>query len=139
MKNFKILMLASAFLLIAACRNTTPSEAVATPSEVVTTVIEASKKLDFETIKKHLANKRIARLESQEKQMNENPDYAADFIFMVKDAKIEIISETISEDGNFAIVAAKIYQVKGDDDKPFEKEFNLIKENGEWKYNSNPM
>ncbi|MDR2651938.1 MAG: DUF4878 domain-containing protein [Prevotellaceae bacterium] len=132
MKNLKKLMFViSACLLITAC-------GPKSPREVVKTVITASQKLDFETLKKHIPSKRMTRLEEKEKNFKENPDEAADFILMVKDAKIEFISETISEDGNSATVTVKISNVKGADEA-FENNIDLIKENGEWKFDESPF
>jgi hypothetical protein len=132
MKNLtKLILLMLACLPVISC-------APKTPEEVVKIMIAATQKLDFATIKQHLASERIARFEEAEKEMKENPNNAADFIFKIKDAKIEIISEIISEDGNSATVIIKISQVKGEDGS-FENNIDLIKENGEWKFNENPL
>ncbi|MDR1552386.1 MAG: DUF4878 domain-containing protein [Prevotellaceae bacterium] len=132
MKNLKKLMLViSACLLITAC-------GPKSPKEVAKTVIMATKKLDFETLKKCVSSERLPGIAKEEKNFKENPEEAADFMLMVKDAEIEIISETISEDGNSATVIVKISKVRGED-RALEKDIYLVKENGEWKFDANPF
>ncbi|MDR0754234.1 MAG: DUF4878 domain-containing protein [Prevotellaceae bacterium] len=133
MKNLtKLILLMSACLLIVSCG------APKTPKDVVKIMFVAIQNLDFATMKKHLASERLSRLEQEEQDMKENPNDAADFILKIKDAKIEIISEKISEDKNSASVVIKISQVKGEYDS-FENSVNLIKENGEWKFDENAL
>ncbi|MDR2066121.1 MAG: DUF4878 domain-containing protein [Prevotellaceae bacterium] len=134
MKNLtKLMLLVPAYLMISSCVTNTK-----TPAEVVKTMIVATQKLDYATMKKHLASERIARLEEREKEMNENPYDAADFILQIKDAKVEIVSEDISEDENSATVTIKVSQLKKADGS-FEKDIKLIKENGEWKFDATPL
>ncbi|MDR3286484.1 MAG: DUF4878 domain-containing protein [Prevotellaceae bacterium] len=133
MKTTKILLSAAlAMLMLTNCGGGANS-----PKDVVLTVFNAAKKLDFETMKKHLTQERISDIERIEKMLNSNPEERAEIKEMLKNAKFEILSEEISADDNSAVVTIKTSRVKDKDDK--EDEVDLVKIDGIWKFDSNPF
>ncbi|MDR3287133.1 MAG: DUF4878 domain-containing protein, partial [Prevotellaceae bacterium] len=132
MKTTKMLLCAAlAMLMLANCGGGANS-----PKDVVLTVFNAAKRLDFATMKKHLTQERIAKLERREERLKNNPERRAETIDRVKNAKFEIISEEISEDGESAVVIVKISRIK-DASKDYEEEVDLVKIDGIWKIDSN--
>lgn len=121
------MLVLSACLMITAC-------GTKSPSEIAKTVFEAGCKLDFETVKKHLAEERISDFEEITKRLLANPDRKEKFLLNFKNAEIKIISEEISNDGNSATITAVIKAGNGEDE---EEQMHLIKVNGEWKCDSN--
>ncbi|MDR3286411.1 MAG: DUF4878 domain-containing protein [Prevotellaceae bacterium] len=94
------------------------------PKEVAEKALSASKNFDYKTLKKYVEKSQIPKIEEAEKR-NESPEDKE----LREKATFEVISETISDDGNSATVNVKI-TVDGDS---FENDLNLVKEDGQWK------
>jgi predicted lipid-binding transport protein (Tim44 family) len=127
----KLMLVLSACWLITAC-------GAKSPSQIAEIVMKASQTLDFETAKKYLAEERFARFEEKIKDFNEYPESKEQFLLKVKDATFEVISEDINEDGTSATVTLRVSKVKGEEGT-FDEEIELVKVNGEWKVNSDPL
>ena len=103
------------------------------PSEIAKKAIEASKNLDFKTIKQYLVEERIEELEEAESEMIMNVEETNAFRNRVKDAKVTVLSEEISEDGDEAVVKVRM-SIQGEE--PFDKDIDLVKVDGQWKIDS---
>ena len=125
MKSIKIVLLAVvASLMFVGCGNNAK-----TPSEIAIKVLEASKNLDFATVKKYVVKKRIERLEKAEREMKEDVERANEFKNETKNVTFKVLSETISEDGNSAVVLLEVFF----DGERNQKDMDFVKVDGEWK------
>ncbi|MDR1553829.1 MAG: DUF4878 domain-containing protein [Prevotellaceae bacterium] len=133
MKLLKSLVLVvAAGLIMTACGG-----GGATPSEVAKKVMDATLKFDFNEVKKYVAKdivplveQSIAQTETEEgKQMLEM------YKNLVKDVKVEVVSEEIAEDGNTAKVTLKTTSPTGE---VSEDTINLVKEEDGWKVKELP-
>ena len=128
MKGIKIVLLAVvASLMFVCCGNNAK-----TPSGIAKKVLEASKNLDFTTIKQYLVEERIVELMFAESEMK-NVETANKFKNRVKGSTIKVLSETISEDRNSAVVVVKIF-IK--EEEPYEYSMDFVMVDGEWKVDS---
>ena len=134
MRTIKILLLAViASLMFAGCGNNAK-----TPSEITKKVFIAAINLDFNTIKQYLIEERIERLEETEKDIAEDVEYANKLKKTLKNVTFKVVSETISQDGNSAVVVIEVFN-PAESDSGFEKEIKCTKVNDEWKVDSNPF
>ncbi|MDR1553447.1 MAG: DUF4878 domain-containing protein [Prevotellaceae bacterium] len=132
-KVIKLMAVLSACWLITACGTKS------SPSEIVKTALTAFIKMDFETVKKHLAENRISHFDERVKSLLEDSEQKAEFMLITKDATFEFISEAISDDGNSATVIVKAKFMKNGKPEEDIDEMNLIMVEGKWKIDSNPL
>ncbi|MDR2125972.1 MAG: DUF4878 domain-containing protein [Prevotellaceae bacterium] len=128
----KLMLVLSACWLITAC-------GAKSPSETAEIVLKATQTLDFETIKKYLAEERLLRLEDKIKDFNEYPESKEQFLLQAKDVTFKALSENINEDGNSATVTMQMTSLVEGETRTFEKKVEFVKVNGEWKFNDNPL
>jgi len=134
MKKAKtIVLVVLASIMFAGCGEKTDSSS---PKAIAEKAFKAALKLDFETLRKHIAQNKLASIEEAEK-MFEDIEKRDDFIKGAKGIKIKALSEEFSEDEQFAKVTVQIKLLSRKE--PHEQELNFIKENGEWKMDENPF
>ncbi|MDR3227246.1 MAG: DUF4878 domain-containing protein [Prevotellaceae bacterium] len=95
------------------------------PKEVAEKAINAAKNYDYKTLKNYVVKSQIPAIEEAEKSNDESSEDKE----LRESAIFEVISETISDDGNSATVNVKITV----GDNSFENDLDLVKEDGQWK------
>ena len=134
MKQIKILLFTVvASLMFIGCGNNSK-----TPSEIAEKVLTAAKNLDFKILKQSVTETYIARLERLEKEMTEDIEQANRMKNIFENVTFKIISETISQDGNSAVITIEVFNPDEGEDT-FEKDIHLVKINGEWKVDDDPL
>jgi len=135
MKNIKtIVLVALVSIMFAGCGSKADASS---PKEITEKVFKATLEFDFETLKQYVAKNRLSTLEKDERRFAKNIELRDELTKDVKDAKVKVLSEEFSEDGQSAIVTVQIKLMT--EEEPYEGELNFIKENGEWKMDENPF
>ncbi|MDR2653538.1 MAG: DUF4878 domain-containing protein [Prevotellaceae bacterium] len=125
-------LLKSLVLVVAAGLMMTACGGGATPSEVAKKVMDATLKFDFKEVKKYVAKDLVPLVEQSivQTETEEGKQMLEAYKALVKDVKVEVVSEEIAEDGNTAKVTVKTTTPTGEVD---EDTLSLVKEEGGWK------